>query len=191
MGNVKIRKPVSPKGTYPPAMARYIDKAGDEDLVTSLQKQAVEAKQLFQTITEQKSLYKYAEGKWTLKELLQHIIDAERVFAYRALAFARKDKNTLPSFDENEYADNSNANSRVWEDLINEFTVVRQSTEYLFDTFSQDALLQIGKASNYTIEVSSLGFVIAGHLNHHLTIIKERYLNTKDTKLYTEPSSTM
>ncbi len=179
MENIKIMKPASPKGNYPSSMAHYIHEAGDEDLLNVLQKQAEDAKQLFETITEEKSFYKYAEGKWSIKELLQHIIDAERVFAYRVLAYARKDKNTLPSFDENEYAANSNANGRSWKNLVDEFAIVRRSTECLFNSFPQDALQQVGKAGNYTIEVSSLGFVIAGHLNHHLKIIKERYLNSE------------
>ncbi len=179
MENIKILKPASPKGNYPASMAYYIDEAGNEDLLTILQKQAGDAKQLFETITEGKSFYKYAEDKWSLKELLQHIIDSERVFAYRALAFARKDENTLPSFDENDYADNSKANTRQWRELVHEFSIVRQSTVFLFNSFSNDALQQIGKASNYTIEVSLIGFVIAGHLNHHLKIIRERYLNSE------------
>lgn len=170
-------RPVSSQGNYPLNMAGYVSEAGDEDLYTTLNAQADKAKQLFNSITEEKSLYKYAEGKWTIKELLQHLIDAERVFAYRALAFARKDENTLPSFDENEYADNSNANGRDWQDLINEFDIVRQSTVFLFNSFSEEAMQKTGKASNYTIAVSSLGFVIAGHLNHHLKIIEERYLD--------------
>ena len=179
MRNIKISKPASSQESYPSNMAGYINEAGDEDLQTTLHAQAEEAQQLFNSITEEKSLYKYAEGKWTIKELLQHLIDAERVFAYRALAFARKDENILPSFDENEYADNSNANARDWQDIINEFSVVRQSTEYLFSSFSEEGLQKIGRASNYTISVSSLGFVIAGHLNHHLKIIKEKYLDAE------------
>lgn len=171
-------KPVFPQGNYPSNMAGYVGEAGDEDLYTTLHAQADKAKQLFNSISEEKSLYKYAEGKWTIKELLQHLIDAERVFAYRALAFARKDENILPSFDENEYADNSNANNRDWQDLIDEFNAVRQSTEYLFNSFSGEALQHLGKASSYTIDVSSIGFVIAGHVNHHLKIIEERYLNS-------------
>lgn len=169
--------PATSQGSYPPNMAGYLSEAGNDDLQTTLHMQAKKAKQLFQDITEEKSLYKYAEGKWTIKQLLQHIIDTERVFGYRALAFARKDKNTLPSFDENEYAENSNANARDWKGLIYEFSVVRQSTEYLFNSFSEEALQQIGKASSYTVNVSSLGFVIAGHLNHHLKIIQEKYLD--------------
>ncbi len=162
-------------GNYPSTMEGYLNKSGDEDLKTSFNKQNMEAEKLFLSIEEEKSKYKYADGKWTLKEVLQHLIDAERVFAYRALAFARKDNNTLPSFDENDYASNSNANDRTWKDLIAEFFSVRQSTEYLFDSFSGEALAMVGNASNYTIGVNTIGFVIIGHMNHHLTIIKERY----------------
>ncbi len=164
-------------GSYPSNMEAYVNEAGDEDLKTSFKKQNSLAEKLFLSIDEEKSKSKYAEDKWTLKEVLQHLIDAERVFAYRALAFARNDSNTLPSFDENDYANNSNANERSWKNLIAEFTSVRQSTEYLFDSFSDEALKTIGKASDYTIGVNTLGFVIIGHMNHHLTIIKERYLN--------------
>ncbi|MEO8569914.1 MAG: DinB family protein [Ginsengibacter sp.] len=164
-------------GNVPSNMEGYFNEAGDDDLKTSFKKQNLEAEKLFQSINEEKSKYKYAPGKWTLKEVLQHLIDAERVFAYRALAFARKDTNTLPSFDENDYANNSKANDRSWSNLISEFFSVRQSTEFLFDSFSAEALETIGKASSYTIGVNTLGFVIIGHTNHHITIVKERYLN--------------
>ena len=178
--NKKKKKTIilkSKLGNVPSNMEDYFNEAGDEDLKKSFKKQNLEAQKLFQLINEEKSKYKYAPGKWTLKEVLQHIIDAERIFAYRALAFARNDTNTLPSFDENDYANNSNANDQNWSDLISEFFSVRESTEYLFDSFSEEALNTIGKASNYTIGVNTLGFVIIGHTNHHLTIIKERYLN--------------
>ncbi len=163
-------------GDLPSNMDAYFKEAGNDDLKTAFKKQNADSEKLFQSIDEEKSMHKYAEGKWTLREVLQHLIDAERVFAYRALAFARQDKNTLPSFDENEYADNSDANVRSWQKLIAEFYAVRQSTEYLFDSFSDEALQTIGKASNYTVGVNTLGFVIIGHANHHFTIIKERYL---------------
>ena len=164
-------------GNPPSSMEAYFNEAGNEDLNTSFKKQKTLMNDLFESITEEKSTYKYAENKWTIKEVLQHLIDAERVFAYRALAFARKDNNTLPSFDETDYANNSNANNRSWQNLVSELFSVRQSTEYLYDSFSQDSLQAIGKASNYTIGVNTLGFVIIGHMSHHLTIIKERYLN--------------
>jgi hypothetical protein len=130
----------------------------------------------FESISEELSERKYAEGKWTIKEVLQHIIDAERVFAYRALCFARKEEHPLPSFDENNYAVNSNANDRDWRGLVAEFSTVRKSTEYLFNSFSKEAVDTIGRASDYTIGVSTLGFVIVGHVNHHIRIIQERYI---------------
>ncbi len=173
------KKPITIKsrlGNLPANMETYFTEAGEDDLNAAFKKQNSDAEKLFQSISEDKSTYKYAEGKWTLKEVLQHMIDAERVFAYRALAFARQDYNTLPSFDENDYANNSNANDRSWEDLVAEFFSVRQSTEFLYDSFSAEALQTIGKASTYTIGVNTLGFVIIGHTKHHLTIIKERYL---------------
>lgn len=166
----------SKQGNYPSNLQNYFEEAGEDDLNTAFQKQAADAETLFQSISEDQSKTKYAAGKWTIKEVLQHLIDTERIFAYRALAFARKDDNILPSFDENGYAANSNANDRAWNDLISEFTAVRITTEYLYNSFSVDALNEIGKASNYTTGVTTLGFVIIGHVNHHLKIIKERYL---------------
>ncbi|MEP7253326.1 MAG: DinB family protein [Ginsengibacter sp.] len=163
-------------GDIPVNMEAYFAEAGNADLKTLFAKQLTEAKQLFKSIDEEKSMHSYAEGKWTLREVLQHLIDAERVFAYRALAFARQDKTVLPSFDENDYANNSNANGRSWSDLAEEFVSLRQSTEYMYNSFATAAFDTIGKASNYTIGVSTLGFVIVGHVNHHFTIIKERYL---------------
>ena len=163
-------------GEIPVNMEAYFAEAGNDDLKTLFTKQIAEAKKLFQSIGEEKSMHRYAEGKWTLREVLQHLIDAERVFAYRALAFARQDKTILPSFDENDYANSSNANARSWSELADEFVTLRQSTEYMYNSFSVEGLETIGKASNYTIGVNTLGFVIVGHVNHHFTIIKERYL---------------
>ena len=163
-------------GDIPGNMETYFAEAGDDDLETLFAKQIAEAKRLFKLIDEEKSMHRYAEGKWTLREVLQHLIDAERVFAYRALAFARQDTTVLPSFDENDYANSSNANARSWRELAEEFITLRQSTEYMYYSFSVEALETIGKASNYSIGVNTLGFVIIGHVNHHFTIIKERYL---------------
>ena len=166
----------SKAGTYPSNFQRYIDAVHEDDLEAAFKNQMPAAEIFFQSISEELSGRKYAEGKWTIKEVLQHVIDAERIFGYRALCFARKEKNTLPSFDENEYALNSNANDRDWHALAAEFSSVRKSTEYLFNSFSREALNAIGKASDYTMGVSTLGFVIVGHVNHHIRIIQERYI---------------
>ncbi len=160
---------------YPDFFQKYINQVKEENLKPAFKNQMPAAELFFKSISNEFSNRRYAEGKWTIKEVLQHIIDAERVFAYRALCIARKEPNVLPPFDENNYAINSNAESRNWQDLIDEFVIVRRSTEYLFDSLSDEALNSVGKVSNYTISVSSIGFVTVGHVNHHIRIIQERY----------------
>jgi DinB superfamily len=166
----------SQAGTYPANFQRYVDAVKEVDLRSAFKNQMPAAEIFFQSISEELSLHKYAEDKWTIREVLQHIIDAERVFAYRALAFARGDENILPSFDENNYAGHSNANNRNWGELVEEFSSVRQSTLFLYNSFSSIAMHAIGRASDYTIGVVTLGFVIVGHVNHHITIIQQRYI---------------
>jgi hypothetical protein len=148
----------------------------DDNIRNALKIQASEAEKFLDSITEEQSLHRYAEDKWTLKEVLQHLIDAERVFAYRAMAIARRDKNSLPSFDENSYAANSHADQRSWQELLAEFVALRKSTEILFDSFSEEDLNSFGIASNKPITTRALGYVTVGHLAHHIHIIKERYL---------------
>lgn len=162
--------------TYPEYFQRYINQVKEDDLKLAFKNQMPAAEIFFQSISEEFSKKKYAEGKWTIKEVLQHIIDAERVFSYRAMCFARKEHHILPSFDENGYALNSNANDRDWNELIKEFSATRKSTEYLFNSFTDDALNTVGKASDYTISVSAVGFVTVGHVTHHIRIIQERYI---------------
>jgi hypothetical protein len=163
-------------GIYPDYFYNYIKLVENEDLKKVLRNQIAEIQTFLSSIDEEKTYYKYAEGKWSMKEVLQHIIDTERIFDYRALAFARKDVNTLPSFDENNYARNSNADARIWNDLINELIAVRKATEFLFNSFSEEQLDTVGKASNYEMSVKALGYTIAGHVAHHINILKERYL---------------
>lgn len=129
-----------------------------------------------QDIPMDKFDYRYAEGKWTIKDIIQHLIDAERIFAYRALRFARNDKTDLPGFDENEYVDIVNANERNIMSLLTELSAVRQSTLLLFKTFTDEQLLRQGTANNNPISVRALGFVIIGHQNHHQRVFQERYL---------------
>jgi len=162
-------------GAHPPNFNRYISLVENEELNSLLKKQPEEASRFFNSIPQDKWLYRYAENKWTIKEVLQHITDTERVFAFRALVFARKDPNTFPSFNENEYANNSNANNRNAADLIEEFLAVRKSTQLLFESFSDAQLNATGKASSYEMSVMAIGYMIPGHFEHHLKILKERY----------------
>ena len=161
---------------YPEYFGRYIDQVIETELNKAFRIQFPKIETFLRGVDEAKAGYAYAPGKWTLKELLQHIIDAERVFCYRALCFARKENNPLPSFDENLYAENSGANSRSWKSMGNEFINVRRSTEDLFNSFSDDLLQGKGIASNNSISVLSLGFIILGHVTHHINVVKEKYI---------------
>ena len=156
----------------------YIQAVSNEyNLVEELEISVHQLIKFVQNIPMDKFDYRYAEGKWTIKDILLHLIDAERIFAYRALRFARKDKTPLASFDENIYVDVANANQRSLQDLLTELAVVRQATLSLFKSFSEDDLMQIGTASNHPMSVRALGFVIIGHQNHHQRIFEERYLD--------------
>jgi hypothetical protein len=162
--------------TYPEYFKRYVDQVPEEDLATAFSNQLPVVKDLLGSITEEKSMYAYAPGKWTLKELLLHMTDAERIFNYRALCIARKETVSLPGFDEDTYAANSNANSRTWQDLVDEFLAVRRSTEFLYKSFSPEALDASGISNNKPVTVNSLGFTTLGHFYHHRKVIAERYM---------------
>jgi|SRR6476620_1328399 len=161
---------------YPGHFKRYIDLVPETESLSAILNQGLEIMPFLSAISEEKSMYAYAEGKWTIKELLQHIIDAERIFTYRALCIARGEKENLPGFEENDYAANSFANNRRWDSLVKEFLTVRQSTELLFKSFTEEMLDNLGTSNNKTIDVSSIGFIIAGHYYHHKKILLERYL---------------
>jgi DinB superfamily len=157
----------------------YISKAADTNVVEAIRLNTKEFKKLLKGIPNKKRNHAYAEGKWTIKELLQHIIDAERVFAYRALRFSRLDPTPLPGFDENNWALAANKIDRKWDDLVKEFKVVRSATEMLFQSLGEPELLFAGTASNQPLNALAMGYVIAGHARHHADIIKERYLKKK------------
>jgi hypothetical protein len=163
--------------TYFPYFKKYVDQVPEEDLATAFNNQLPVIRDLLNSITEERSTYAYAPGKWTLKELLQHITDTERIFNYRALAIARKETAPLPGFDEDSYAAHSNANSRPWQTLVEEFLAVRSSTAYLYNSFTDEALAASGIASNNPVTVNSLGFTTLGHFYHHKKVIEERYLS--------------
>lgn len=154
----------------------YISQVKENDLMEAFKKGTASFVQFFETIPESKHNYRYADGKWTIKEVLQHIIDGERVFAYRALRFARKDSTPLPGFDENIFAANSKAEKRNWNDLIEELKTVRKSSEQLFSSFDEEQLNATGIASNHSNYVLGFGYIIIGHSLHHMNVIKERYL---------------
>ena len=155
---------------------RYINKAKGDNIVVSMKKQTPALLRFFNSIPPAKRNYRYAPGKWTIQEILQHMIDAERVFAYRGLCFARKDKTPLPSFDENLYGETSKASKRKWKEMIEEFKAVRRSSELLFGSFDKVQLNTCGTASNNSFSVLAIGYILVGHMNHHAGVIRERYL---------------
>ena len=159
-----------------PYFLTYINKAGDLNLLDGLKENGNITLNFFKSLVEDKYDFSYAEGKWSIKELLQHIIDTERVFTYRALSFSRKDAVALPGYNENEYAAASEANKRSKQSLLNEYKALRLATIALYESFSEEMLLQIGNASNSDLSVRAIGFILIGHENHHCQIIRERYL---------------
>lgn len=118
----------------------------------------------------------YAPGKWTIRDIIQHLADCERVFCYRALSVGRGDTTPLPSFDENIFAENTGANTRPLEDVLAEFRLVRQGSIALFKTFDEAALRRTGQMSRYVLPVLAVAYIIVGHQRHHFDIIAERYL---------------
>lgn len=165
-----------PENEYSKFNATYIQAAGDEDLYEDLEISLHAFIRFVQDIPMDKFDYRYADGKWTIKEIIQHIIDTERVFSYRALRISRNDKTPLPGFDENEFALNTNANDRHLQSLLTELSIVRQGTLALFKSFSEEQLKRIGIASDNQISVRAIGFIIIGHQKHHQTVFQEKYL---------------
>ena len=132
--------------------------------------------EFFSGLTEAQICYRYAVNKWSIKEIVGHLIDSERVFAYRALRFARKDQTALHGYDEDLFAANSNAHDRAWKDLLKEFYFTRNSTIELFKSFTHEMLDYVGFADEKKMSVRAIGYIILGHEVHHLQIIKERYI---------------
>lgn len=156
---------------------RYLDQIPSGNWLEQLKISGEKTAGIYANLTEEQSTFAYAEGKWTLKGLLLHLSDTERVFQYRILAFARGDKNNLPGFDENEYADQSFAEERSLESLLEEYRLVRKSSEILLENLRPSALQNKGIANGHEISVETIGKLIVGHNYHHLNIIEERYLS--------------
>ena len=160
---------------YAPSYKVYIDNIKGDDINGILREQLNSISDFFKTVTEEKGNYSYAEGKWSVKEVLGHVIDTERVFAYRALCFARKEKQSLPGMEQDDYVKGGSFNKRELKDLVNEFTLVRKANLALFDSFSEDELNRRGVASDNEVTVRALIFIIAGHAMHHIAVLREKY----------------
>lgn len=168
------KKPV--EGEYVPYQLKYLDNVPDGDLIDVLRKNIDATASFLANLPEEKIDYRYADGKWSIKEVLQHLIDTERIMCYRALRFARKDSTPLPGFEENDYATNANTNERDFIDMIREFIAVRAASIYMLRSFNNEILTYSGISNNTSTTVNTLAYVIAGHEMHHIKIINERYL---------------
>lgn len=154
----------------------YIDLIKDNDFREAIRKNTKQFRRVMESVPRKKYDYSYAEGKWTIRQMLQHIIDAERVFAYRALRLSRMDPTPLPAWDQDLWCLQDGAAERRWKDLLEEFRAVRESTEYLFDSLSDNQLRFVGTVRERPLNAFTIGFVLPGHVAHHMIILEERYL---------------
>lgn len=171
----KIKKPNA--GEYLAFYDTYINLSPDDDKpLKHLKKNMKSTIAFFKSLPKDKLTYRYSLGKWTIKEVLVHLMDAERIFAYRALRFSRKDSTELAGFDENTYAPNSGANDRSLKDILKEYTLLRKSTIAFFEGLEKEAYQRTGSANGGKMIVSALPHILVGHEQHHLNVICERYL---------------
>ena len=169
---LRISKPEPDE--YAEYYGKYVKQVGDDALATLRSSSAATAR-LLSGVAEPQAMFRYAPGKWCVKEVLGHIIDAERVFAYRAMSIAREDATPLPGFDENAWLPAGRFDRRALQDLVAEYQAVRAATLALFASFDESALGRRGTASNQPVSVRGLAHIIAGHELHHVALLRERY----------------
>ena len=162
---------------YAPFYAPYVERVDStHTLIEELEISVHNFIHFVREIPMDKYDYRYAEGKWTIKDIIQHLIDSERVFAYRALRFSRGDETPLAGFDENSYAAIAHGSDRSINDLLTEMSALRHANIMMFKSFTTEDLMRRGTASGNTVSVRAFGFLIIGHQNHHMKVFKERYL---------------
>jgi hypothetical protein len=161
---------------YAPYYDKYVQRVPDDDIVAVLRNQIADTAALLRTAPPDRADGAYAPGKWTLKEVVGHMIDVERVMSYRALRFSRNDATDLPGFEENAFVANSNFSRRTLSDLVDELEAARVATVHLAKHIDADALMHQGTANNTVVSVRGLLYIIAGHELHHAALIRERYL---------------
>jgi hypothetical protein len=160
---------------YAPYYQGYIDQVKGDEIIPVLESQIDEFITLLKTIPEERKTYSYADGKWTIAELLGHIIDTERIMSFRALWFARSDPNPLPGFEQDDFVKIGGANDRTLDSLVDEWVHLRKSNNFMFKSFDKEALHRLGVANYNEVTVLALLYIIAGHCTHHLNILKEKY----------------
>lgn len=161
---------------YHPFYAGYVSLVPEEDVLGAIEQQSSETQRLISSLDESRAMHRYAEGKWSVKEVIGHVTDAERVFGYRALCISRGDTNSLPGFDEKAYMANANFDSWRLGDLAESYALVRRANIVLFRNLPEEAWDRRGTANDSGISVRALAFILAGHERHHLKVLRERYL---------------
>lgn len=154
----------------------YIEKVEGKQLSLTLRQQRAKMLELIDGLTEEQADYRYAPGKWSVKEVLGHLLDTERVFVYRAMSVARDEKQSLPGFDQDEYVKTGNFDQRSVESLRAEYEAVRNATIALFESLDEASWLKTGMANDVTVSVRAIGYIVPGHEAHHFAILRERYL---------------
>jgi hypothetical protein len=173
-----VTDPVLPRpapGEFAPYYGRYIEPVPGDDAMPHLRRQLEASLSVLARLDDAAALHRYAPAKWSVKQVVGHVADAERVFAYRALRFARADRTPLPGFDENAWVPAGGFDARSWSGLLDEWRAVRAATIALFASFDAAALARVGNASTFDMSVRAIGWVIVGHERHHLNILRERY----------------
>lgn len=167
-----------PENEYHPYYKSYIHglASSGKTIKEVLLENQSEVNELLMNLPEEKEMYRYSDGKWTIKELLQHVIDTERIFNYRALRFARNDKTSLQGFEQDDFNNESFANDRDFKEILSEFNSLRVSTIDMYYSFTDEVLKRIGTASGNPMSVRALGYLTAGHVQHHIRVFQERYL---------------
>jgi uncharacterized damage-inducible protein DinB len=161
---------------YAPYYANYIKLVEGEDILKILNDQSKITQDILNSFSEHKGNYRYADGKWTVKEVVGHLLDTERVFAYRALCIARGEKKSLPGFEQDDYVNEGNFNRRELFELNYEFRLLRESNLLLFRSFAPEMLWKRGFASEASMTVLAILFIIAGHEKHHIKVLREKYM---------------
>ncbi|HYV91367.1 MAG TPA: DinB family protein [Chitinophagales bacterium] len=162
---------------YAPHYETYISKVDTDDPIKGLRKSKKQLIKLISKLNKKQLKFRYAEGKWTIKEILVHMMDGERIFGYRALRFARNDKTALPGFEENDYAPMSKATKRKIKSILREYEAVRDATISLYENLDEEMMMRMGTANNNQMSVRALVYVTLGHELHHIGVIKEKYLS--------------
>lgn len=161
---------------YPAYYQHYLDLVSGDNIIKSLGSQIMDIQAVISQIPEEKENFAYAKDKWTIKQVLGHIIDTERVLGYRAMRFARKDQTPLSGFDENKYVANAKFNEQSLYNLAHEFAIVREANLALWKQFGEEEMNQMGNANGIDVSVRAILFMIAGHATHHINVIKTKYL---------------